>query len=1049
VLVFNERIAHSLRKELVTSGRTSLLAGTRFLTPLAVATAVLEAAEVEFNVDSGTLRVARIARALRQGLPLQHFRGSFLAETPGWDAAFARTLYDLETAALRPSDLRFSGASAQLLDVATVWEAVNALAGTSWSNVRVIAEAAALLASDPKRWGFEGPTLATLAPMFTAGEARLAKAIPDAKLALFAARPLRAAFLERAEALLGGEAARALQGTPLDPHAAQAASQPTATERDVLVAGFLDTPEALARPDRPRSKGADGTVHLEEHAGVEAEVEAAADWVARQILEHKTPLDQIAVLVARSDPLAGLIARRIGRLGAGLSGGPVPVFVAGGLPSSSSTAGARVLALMRALEEHLPAERVAEVLPTFRPAEPDARRLSRGRALALAYALGTAGGSAAHPPGALAWGDRAAQRAAQLAKELADARAGGAAPSLEDASSLRALERLLRDLETAGPALQALTRLAGRVLDDAPLSELWLGVEAFITTWMLLPVDESGATLQPLIVAARERSLSEGDLDDLRGAAALRRIADDIAALRLTGPRFGDPAIYVGSIRSAAGLSFDAVRVVGLAEGHWPSVSREDAVLPNGLREQVPQPGLQTTTAQSLAQLHALDMVVKGARRAVVFSMARTDVDRSQREPSPLFLEVAAALGRPGPAGEAPPTVPDLRVLRRDGFAPARAYADAFRRAWPVTLSAWQTRVARHRLAPHSVWFGEPLLDLDRIAERAAGGGAAADEGLLGPRAPLEVPGLTAKDPISASALYGLLRCPHKFMLERILGWYEPAAASPQRELDPMEYGTLFHAAAEDFFRQHADGFSERSGSLDHWLAEADEVAEAQLSSLLETYPLLGETVRAHELARLRRDLRRFLEDEWKAAVPSRFLLAEHPFGWGEPSPVDLGKTTLFVRGRIDRIDVEGRRLMVRDLKTGRAHPRRGKECEPDPMLDLQIGLYALVVKAMAKERKLDVGAAYVYTGLHPDRERAFREDIATLETATLGWLRTAEGILRERAFIRSPSQDDCSFCPFAPVCGDDFRPHVAELLESKQRGPLRALRILKLGDAE
>ena len=245
----------------------------------------------------------------------------------------------------------------------------------------------------------------------------------------------------------------------------------------------------------------------------------------------------------------------------------------------------------------------------------------------------------------------------------------------------------------------------------------------------------------------------------------------------------------------------------------------------------------------------------------------------------------------------------------------------------------------------------------------------------------------------------------------------------------------------------HGDAFSAGGGTLESWRHQSDAVAEEGLAKLLETHPLVGDTVRAHELRRLRGDFARFLESEQSRDLPSKFMAAEHSFGYAEPAPVELGATTLFVRGRIDRLDVEGKRLVVRDLKTGRAHPRRGAEAGAHPLLDIQIGLYALVMRPMAKALALGLGAAYVYTGVQADRERAFREDIDGLLSATLGWLRIADGLLRERAFTRTPVAEDCTFCPFEPACGNDFHPRVAASLETTSSGALRALRVLRLGD--
>ncbi len=128
-------------------------------------------------------------------------------------------------------------------------------------------------------------------------------------------------------------------------------------ERDLLVRHLFASPEFLADPSRPRSKGPDGTVSLEEHSGVEAEVEAAAEWVAREVLERNTPLEEVAVLVPVADALAPLVASRIERLP--WPGGTFPVHVAGGVPLAATAGGARALSLVRALRGFLSAEDLA------------------------------------------------------------------------------------------------------------------------------------------------------------------------------------------------------------------------------------------------------------------------------------------------------------------------------------------------------------------------------------------------------------------------------------------------------------------------------------------------------------------------------------------------------------------------------------------------------------------------------------------------------------------------------------------------------------------
>src|SRR5262249_37809997 len=178
---------------------------------------------------------------------------------------------------------------------------------------------------------------------------------------------------------------------------------------------LFEPPALLADPTRPRSAGPDGTVDIEEHAGVEEELEVTADWVARQILEG-TPLEEIAVLVPALDPLAGLVAERLARLP--WPDGPLPVHVGGGLPFASTAAGSRALAVLRALRAHLNGEPLAAVLPSLRTVPAEARHLSHGSATDLVWALGTIGGSAAHPEGAFEWTARAHAREQDIAEQL-------------------------------------------------------------------------------------------------------------------------------------------------------------------------------------------------------------------------------------------------------------------------------------------------------------------------------------------------------------------------------------------------------------------------------------------------------------------------------------------------------------------------------------------------------------------------------------------------------------------------------------------------------
>jgi hypothetical protein len=147
---------------------------------------------------------------------------------------------------------------------------------------------------------------------------------------------------------------------------------------------------------------------------------------------------------------------------------------------------------------------------------------------------------------------------------------------------------------------------------------------------------------------------------------------------------------------------------------------------------------------------------------------------------------------------------------------------------------------------------------------------------------------------------------------------------------------------------------------------------------------------------------------------------------------------------------VAGGRSLVRDLKTGRAHPRIGKEADPQPALDVQLAVYGLVARALAAEWEIprEIAAAYTYVG-GGFGERDFREDFEeALVPAAAEWLGTAAGLLAERLFPRTPDERDCAYCAFRPVCGEGAHPRARGLLAGAG-GILRRFASLKSVEEE
>jgi RecB family exonuclease len=1015
VLVPRERVAHALRRELIRTGHAATLAGTRFVTTVAAAVDVCNHAGVAAAPGEDFLRRARLAGLLKTGLELVHFPIDLLRTKLGWDEAFARTISDLEAAGLTPADLeaRDEG-DHRLRDVATIWRALDGSAGPSWTTQRILGHAAVMLEDDPRRWPYPGPVLAAGGRDTTFVEARFMRAIPRVTIGLLAARPARAHYFARIAALFGDAAAGTLTST--------AAPRDGASERAILASYLFEPPAVLADPERPRSSGPDGTVDIEEHAGVEEELEASADWVARQVLDG-TPLEEIAVLVPALDPLAGLIAERLSRLP--WPDGPLPVHVAGGLPLVNTAAGSRARAVIRALRGHLDGEALASVLPSLRTVPAESRHLSHGGATDLVWALGTVGGSPAHPAGAFEWAARAHARERDIAEQLERAREAADDPEQAGlARKARDLERLLRDLRAIRPALDALVDLARHMVAEAPLARLWLPLRQFLEEWLLQP--GSGPRADALLDAAVSSAAEEATCGSLSGEEAFRLIEDMLGQIRLPQGRFGDPAAYVGTVRDAADLPFTAVRVIGLAEGHLPSLPREDPVVPDAVRAKLLVPGIdgrligpRVAADRSLDALHTLDAVIRNAGARVALSVPRLDLERSIREPSSVILEAAAALGRPDSStGEPGAVIPDAAALERDAFRPARTAATEFRRLAPIAPPAWHDGVALGAFSVPPHWNGSRACDLDRLAA-LRGTVAGALDGLLGSDAQLAVmPGLTLDQPISPTALKDLLQCPHLFLLGHLLHLDEPAAAPPQREIGQPAYGALVHLIAQEFYQAHGPAFCKRDDDLTMWHVRADHVLDQVFTRFVDQYPLAGE-VRNKERERVRRDIHDLLEYDWEFS-PRRFVAAERAFGRPVPVELQIAGRSLYVRGQIDRIDVDGTRTLVRDLKTGRAHPRAGNEVAPDPVLDVQLAVYALVTERLARGWQVParVGAAYAYVN-RGAQEREWRDFEKTLRPTAEQWLGLAGDLLAARTFPRTPDPDDCTFCRFKPVCGN------------------------------
>jgi RecB family exonuclease len=982
ILVPSESFAHALRVLLVVRSPASLN-GTRLITPLAAATEVLRASGLDFKTGEARLRPLRLQRLKAYSVGDLNSRG--------WAHEFSFAVKDLESAALQP-DVLVGGPAIQ--DLCEIWRGLDNDAGPSFTSARILSEAAALLSEQPLIWPFDGPTFAVGHVGTSAAEARFLLACPSLEVGIAAGRPLRRHAVERMTALFGTNAVHALAtSTP--------AAQSLETEISLLQHYLFEAPDRLADPSRTRSRGPDGTVSLEAHAAVSDEIDAVVTWILQEIVEHGTSAQDLAVLSPDSEPWRTLIAERLGEV----PNAP-PVYFERGQPAIATIAGLRIAATLRAVAEFLPADAVMALLPRLR-LQGSTDHLSPGRARKLIAQLATSGGSRARPSDALTWAE-------QIAVE--------AQTQLEARAVL--------------PSIEALVTLASVVISNASLEEVWKKVRSFAESHLI-----AGQELRTLFDDLETHVVELCRVaTHVTGTAAVELILDCLQQHRIHDVRFGSPAVYVGTIAGSAGLPFEAVRIVGLAEGAFPRARRGRVALPDTVCREL-SPLIPTSDTAVVSDLHAFDAVVRGTRKRLSLSYSRRDVEGSEREPSALFIEIGSALARPNALTGAPSqVVPSLADIERDAFSVSRITAQRTRLDAPRTEHAWLLRTANGLQDVPKHWLEMPLtrpLPADTWPNLV--------DGFIGSE-PLTtaIPGLDT--PISASGLKSLLSCPHRFLQERVLHYRAHDSEPTRFRIAPAVYGTLLHRVAEVFFTAHGSAFGNRESTLALWMERAADVAQQQFDELLRHYPLSSETARSVERVRVMRDTKTLIELEWGDGTPRNFVGVEREFGTLSPLQLSTDAGTLLVRGRIDRLDTRSDVTIVRDLKTGRAKPRTRDAIEPDPEVDLQLALYAEVAKASAVEWQLPakIEATYVHVDhLALEKERSFGQDIGVLETAGRVWLSLSTRILRERAFVRTADPDTCRGCAFAPVCGPRAAEKSAEQLANAS-GTLADFRDLK-----
>ncbi|MBW3557670.1 MAG: PD-(D/E)XK nuclease family protein [Actinobacteria bacterium] len=540
-------------------------------------------------------------------------------------------------------------------------------------------------------------------------------------------------------------------------------------------------------------------------------------------------------------------------------------------------------------------------------------------------------------------------------------------------------DRKRRDAETAD-ALALFVRRLRADLDAGAAAGSW----GALVEWAKGLVDTYLGDERRRVRWPHEERLAaervEAALDRLAGLDALGGSAPTVEVFRraLEGEldqagrrvgRLGD-GVLVGPVAIASGLVLDRVVVLGMAEGVFPPRRLEDSLLPDA--ERASAGGALQLRAQRVHDDRRHLLAAMASADEAVLCQPRGDLRRSRERPASRWL-VADAARLSG--------VPGLRSgdLAQHAGAAWLDHVPSFEGGLvrlPSPASEQELRLAAiaRRLHDHpAVTADGPLVAaLEVVQARRSHHFTRFDGNLATVASELGRPPRA-----SATRLQTWAACPHRYLLQYVLG-VQPIE-EPERLLmiSPLDKGSLIHEILDEFV-----GTAISSGHpLDRW-TPADQarltlVAEAHFAR----YEADGRTGRRlfwrRDRAHILADLDRFLEqDSERLAQGHRPLGTEHPFA---DVPVTLPSGhVLLVGGKVDRIDrrPDGS-LAVLDYKTGRDNYQGLSEQNPHGGGRwLQLYLYAVATEA-AFSTDLPVWSAY--------------------------WFNTSKGGFKQRGYVVSP----------------------------------------------
>ena len=549
---------------------------------------------------------------------------------------------------------------------------------------------------------------------------------------------------------------------------------------------------------------------------------------------------------------------------------------------------------------------------------------------------------------------------------------------------------------------------------------------------------------ESLLVKQTVRRLSELDATGIPPSQAdFARLVEEVLQEDVIPiGRFQRNGPTVVNLMAARGVPFKMVILPGMVEKSFPPLIRQDAilldqerkVLNRALKEKETEPLPLKVEGRLDEERLLFRLAIGAATEKLILSFPRIEIGTGrERLPSSFLLASVKAL-----TGK---SVDFEQLEKFPGFAriplseivvksPEKALDEV-----EFDISIGHQKLAEKKpdallyLREVSPFFGRGLqLESFRWGKRIFTG----YEGILASKEALQILRerySIFKKNISPTRLEAYAACPYQYLLNVIMGI--EALTEPEKEatINPLDKGTLVHSILWKFFtdlrKERGSSLHLESKDLKRLLKIAEEKFVEFEQMGVTGYSMLWEV----EKRNIVDNLVDFFNEELNEAefIPTYFEVRygtkhldfeESEISTEEPVPLKLAGKTIYLRGRIDRIDLtkDGKRARVRDYKSGK---KMGKENDFQGGTTLQLPLYLYAARQLLERlhKGVQVESAEYYFLKDGKRVGFEASELKAREAELHEILKTIAGSIEDGVFIAVPD-GQCRYCDFRMICG-------------------------------